>query len=143
VAVALLQQGVSEVHVANRTPERARELARALGERVHPLPLEEGAIRALAPRVSLVVNCTSLGMHPHPELSPWEDFTLFSPATVVADVVYNPRRTLFLQRAGEAGLKTVDGTGMLVHQAAAAWRHWFGQPGPVEVFREVVESCLP
>ena len=144
VAVALLRAGAAGVWVANRTPERARELARDLGEeRIHSLPLEEGAIKPLAPRMSLVVNCTSLGMHPHPELSPWEDFTLFSPQTVVADVVYRPRRTLFLRRAEEAGLRTVDGTGMLIHQAAAAWRHWFGQPGPVDIFREVVESCLP
>lgn len=143
VAVALLQQGAAEIYVANRTPERARELARALGEKVYPLPLEERAIKPLAPRLGLVVNCTPLGMHPHPELSPWEEFARFSSGAVAADVVYHPRRTSFLRRAQEAGLKTVDGTGMLVHQASAAWRYWFGRPGPVEIFREVVERCLP
>lgn len=134
VAHALLRAGAPRVWLANRTTARAERLARALGEAVVPLPLEPEAVRRVAPGVSLVVNCTSAGMHPRVGEAAWQDFTLFPPGTLAVDLVYNPARTEFLRRAEAAGLSTLGGLGMLVHQAAQAWRYWFGAPGPVQAF---------
>ncbi|HXV97859.1 MAG TPA: hypothetical protein VEC93_05495, partial [Anaerolineae bacterium] len=53
------------------------------------------------------------------------------------DLVYDPLDTLFLKRARTAGIRTVDGLGMLVHQGAFAFKKWTGQQAPVEVMRQV------
>lgn len=161
VAHALLRAGAARVWLANRTAARAEALARALaaagdagpadavgtgaagagvapaaaaGTPVAAIPLEAEAVGRVAPGVTLVVNCTSVGMHPHADEAVWEDFTVFAPGTLAVDLVYNPARTAFLRRAAAAGLPTLGGLGMLVHQAAQAWRYWFGAPGPLEAF---------
>jgi shikimate dehydrogenase len=72
----------------------------------------------------LVVNTTSLGMQGQPELRVPLDG--LQPGAVVTDLVYTPLKTRLLQTADDAGCTTVDGLGMLLHQAVPGFERWFG-----------------
>jgi len=118
-----LEAGVAEVCVFNRSRERAEALAAVFGPKVKPLGWDD---RVVASRGSCVlVNTTTLGMKG--EGSPEIDFTGFDPSTVVSDIVYVPLETKFLADARVAGLRTVDGLGMLLHQAVPGFERWFGK----------------
>ncbi|EHH69358.1 shikimate dehydrogenase [Gluconobacter morbifer] len=122
VAAALLDRGC-EVVVANRTLERAENLVEAL-EGGEALPWFEWP--SLLSGCSLLVNATSLGMNGRTDMD-WEAaLRQASPALCVTDIVYTPRETPLLKAAQARGLKTVDGLGMLIHQARAGFRAWFG-----------------
>ncbi len=151
VALGLLQAGAGPVWIANRTYGRAVELAKALsvaaGAGVAPggagavAPLAMEAVATVAPRAGLVVNCTSVGLGAAGQ-SVWNDFSRFPPGTLAVDLVYNPEVTPFLGAAETAGLPTLGGLGMLVHQAALAWEVWFGEKGPVDVFYAAARRAL-
>ena len=122
VIVALLEAGVPEIRVANRTRARAEALRTEFGARVlvHDW-VEAGAIfdEALT-----VVNTTALGMDGKPDLRlPLDALTA---RAVVCDLVYTPLRTRLLEDAAARGCTTVDGLGMLLHQAAPGFERWFG-----------------
>jgi shikimate dehydrogenase len=120
VAAALLGAG-ARVAITNRSPVRAQALARALPG-LGVLPWEHRAA-ALADQ-ALLVNTTAAGMHGRDELL--LDLHCASPALVVADIVYVPLLTPLLARANAAGLRTVPGLGMLLHQAVPGFSAWFG-----------------
>jgi shikimate dehydrogenase len=139
VVFGLIERGVARVHLANRTMERARALADQFGAHVHPVAWE--AIDDLLPRVQLLVNTTSLGMHGQPALE--LDADLLPSDAVVADLVYVPLQTPLLTAARARGLKTADGLGMLLHQAVRGFELWFGQrPEVTPELRALVEADL-
>ncbi|AFV99633.1 shikimate dehydrogenase [Gluconobacter oxydans] len=122
VAAALLDRGC-EVIVANRTMERAEAMVEALkgGEAVewHDWP-------SLLSGCSLLVNATSLGMNGKADID-WKPLLRQAGVNLcVTDIVYTPRDTPLLKAAQKEGLRTVDGLGMLIHQARAGFRAWFG-----------------
>ena len=119
---ALLAAGYGHVDVINRTVSRAQEIAERFGRLVIPGPFTE--IDHLAAGADLIVNTTSLGMPGHPPLE--IDFDRLSDAAVATDIVYWPLVTPFLAGAAERGLTTVDGLGMLLHQAVPGFERWFG-----------------
>jgi shikimate dehydrogenase len=140
VAVALLDAGVPEVRLLNRTPERARALADDLGGSVYAV---NWTVRAAAlDGAALLVNTTSLGMHGQPPL----DLALdaLPPRALVTDVVYTPLITPLLALAQARGNPVVDGLGMLLHQARPGFRAWFGvDPEVDDDLRAVVAAGLP
>jgi shikimate dehydrogenase len=139
VLFGLVERGVKRVHVANRTPERARALADQFGETVHAIAWEE--IDQVLPRVGLLVNTTSLGMHGQPPLE--LDLGPLPPQSIVADLVYVPLETQLLSAARSRGLRTADGLGMLLHQAVRGFELWFGQrPQVTAELRALVEADL-
>jgi shikimate dehydrogenase len=139
VVFGLIGRGVSRVHLANRTPERARALADQFGVQVHPVSWE--AIDELLPRVDLLVNTTSLGMHGQPALE--IDVGRLQAHAVVADLVYVPLVTPLLAAARARGLKTAGGLGMLLHQAVRGFELWFGlRPTVTPELRALVEADL-
>ena len=128
VARALGVAGAAEVAVVNRSPAPAARAAALAGPagRVG-LPADVGA-------ADLVVNATPLGMAgaatgDEPALP--VDPQALSPGQVVVDLVYHPVETPLLAAARRRGAVPVDGVGMLVHQAARAFRRWTGEPAPV------------
>jgi shikimate dehydrogenase len=135
VVVALLDAGVPEVVLTNRTRASADALRGEFGDRLQVVDwvaagnaLEEGA---------LVVNTTSLGMTGKPELRVPLDG--LRPGQVVTDLVYAPLETRLLREAREAGATVVDGLGMLLHQAVPAFERWFGvRPVVDETLRRAV-----
>ncbi|WP_422369297.1 shikimate dehydrogenase [Pelagibius sp.] len=122
VAVALLDAGLPELLICNRSPERAEALAATLGTRVKALPWSARA-EALSD-LGLLVNSTSLGMSGHPPL----DLPLdrLPASALVTDLVYTPLETPLLAAAKTRGCRVVDGLGMLLHQARPGFRAWFG-----------------
>ena len=139
VVFGLIERGVKRVHLANRTLERACALADQFGAQVHPVSWE--AIGDLLPRVDLLANTTSLGMHGQPALE--IDVGRLPAHAVVADLVYVPLVTPLLAAARARGLKTADGLGMLLHQAVRGFELWFGQRSTVTPeLRALVEADL-
>jgi len=139
VVFGLVERGIKRVHVANRTPERARALADQFGETVHPIAWQ--TIDEVLPRAGLLVNTTSLGMHGQPALE--IDTGLLPSHAIVADLVYVPLETPLLAAARARGLKTADGLGMLLQQAVRGFELWFGKrPEVTPELRALVEADL-
>ncbi|NKX45093.1 shikimate dehydrogenase [Roseicyclus persicicus] len=122
IVSALLNDGAPRVIVANRTRARADGLKEQFGARVDPQDWTR--IPDLVADAALIVNTTSLGMTGQPPLA--IDLSRLSPPTVVTDIVYKPLETDLLRAAREAGCETVDGLGMLLHQAVPGFERWFG-----------------
>lgn len=118
---ALLNDGAPVVHVANRTRARADGLREQFGAKV--VPQDWTTIPALVRDAALIVNTTSLGMQGQPPLD--VDLTGVTLTTVVTDIVYAPLRTPLLEQAEALGCQTVDGLGMLLHQAVPGFERWF------------------
>ena len=122
VAVALIDAGVPEVRLANRTAERAASLAASLGRPVTTAAWPP-ATAAFAD-VNLLVNTTSLGMTGQPPLA--LDLAGLPAGAAVYDIVYAPLETALLAAARRRGNPAVDGLGMLLHQARPGFARWFG-----------------
>jgi shikimate dehydrogenase len=139
---------VKSLTLVNRTPEKARDfisqvsIPRIENTRVNTLGTDDKAVAAHIEAADLLVNTTSVGMYPNTGESIWQDFSICKSSCRVVDIVYNPRPTKMLRLARAAGLETLDGIGMLVWQAALAWRIWFGFEGPVDLMREAALSYL-
>ncbi|MGS4945758.1 shikimate dehydrogenase [Meridianimarinicoccus sp. RP-17] len=120
---ALIAAGATEIRLANRTRARADALRDAFGPAIHVVDWADAG--AIADGAATLVNTTSLGMSGQPPF----DVPLAGMASgaLATDVVYAPLDTPFLQAARAAGAGTVDGLGMLLHQAAPGFAHWFGQ----------------
>jgi shikimate dehydrogenase len=139
VVFGLIERGITHIHLANRTLDRAQALADQFGASVHPVAWE--TIESLLPRAGLLVNTTSLGMHGQPALN--VDLGLLPSHAVVADLVYVPLQTRLLAAARARGLKSADGLGMLLHQAVRGFELWFGQrPQVTSELRALVEADL-
>jgi shikimate dehydrogenase len=136
IADALGRAAAAEVVVVNRTTasaEAAAALAAAAG-----CAARVGSAADITTS-DIVVNATSVGMGGN--LLPCDPALLHS-GQVVADIVYHPRRTALLDAAAAAGALTVDGLGMLVHQAALQQRLWHGQQADIAVMTAAAEAEL-
>ena len=143
LAAALLGAGCPRLVIANRTVARGERLAAELRPRhpdadVRAVPMADAADAARRSR--LVVNSTSIGMHPGDE-SPLPDGCL-GPDHVVYDIVYRPLVTPFLRQARAAGAATIGGLDMLIGQGAAAFTIWTGLSFPLEPVHTALEARL-
>lgn len=124
VIISLLDDGVAEIRLTNRTQSRAQALATEINDpriRVIPWEVKEVALGGAA----LLVNVTTLGMQGQPPLE--ISLNRLPPSATVYDIVYNPLETELLKKAKENGNICVDGLGMLLHQAAAGFELWYRQ----------------
>jgi shikimate dehydrogenase len=140
--VYALNQGGARVVLLARRVEQARELAAHLGdgavERV--LPFSELAEAAAYSRAPLIINSTPLGMSPYVEGSPWPDEVPFPAGTFVYDLVYNPRETLLMRQARQAGCRTSNGLGMLLRQGAVSFALWSGLQPDLKVMEMALQE---
>jgi shikimate dehydrogenase len=102
--------------------------------------LEPDPLAPVLSKIRLLVNTTPLGMFPEIDQNPWPVGLPFPEAALVYDLVYNPRQTCLLRQAGEAGLRTASGIGMLVEQAALSFETWMGRAAPRERMLAAVEA---
>lgn len=141
LAFGALEKGCEHVVVVNRTKEKAVKLSYDLGKRASGISLDEFNKGAAGP-YDLLMNTTSVGMHPNVDQSPVQKSSLIS-GTVVFDAVYNPLQTKLLREAEELGCTTVSGLEMFVRQAAEQFRLWFPTvAAPVDKMRAVVLEKL-
>ena len=135
IAHALLGAGVGEIRVFNRTRARADALAEAFGKQVSAFDWGDRSARSRD--MTLLVNTTPLGMGSTDALD--LDVGILDASCVVADIVYAPLLTPLLAAAHRRGLTTVDGLGMLLHQAVPGFERWFGvRPEVTEELRALV-----
>lgn len=128
VIEALLEAGVPEIMIANRTRTKAEGLRQDFGARLRVVDWVQAG--NMIEDAALVVNTTALGMTGQAELRiPLDGL---HPGQVVTDLVYSPLRTRLLAEAEAAGCTTVDGLGMLLHQAVPGFERWFGQRPEVD-----------
>jgi len=122
IVYGLLEAGVGNVRIANRTLSRAEEIAQHFGSRVTAVAWRDA--EAAATDAGLLVNATSLGMA---KTGPLDfDVARLPAEAMVADIVYVPLETDLLRRARARDLTAVDGLGMLLHQAVPGFAKWFG-----------------
>jgi shikimate dehydrogenase len=137
VLVGLIDQGAREIRLVNRTLSRAEALARELGGPIKALPWDKR--QAALDGAAMLVNTTNQGMVGEPPL----DLALdtLPQSALVCDIVYIPRETRLLAAAHKRGNPTVDGLGMLLHQARPAFRAWFGiMPEVTPELRAMIEA---
>ncbi len=123
VIASLLEVGVPEIFLANRTRPRAEALRAEFGTRISVVDWVQAG--NMIDEAITVVNTTSLGMIGKPDLRVPLDG--LKSGQVVTDLVYTPLETTFLKKAREAGCHVVDGFGMLLHQAVPGFERWFGK----------------
>ncbi len=124
VVHALKARDIGDIRIVNRTLARAEELAHRFGAGVSAH--EVAATEALMADTGLLVNTTSLGMQGHEGQRLPADPRHLPAHAIVTDIVYVPLETPLLAAARQRGLATVDGLGMLLHQAAPGFERWFG-----------------
>jgi len=139
VVASLAAQGATEIRVANRTLDKAREIADAVGPVVKLVPWEqrEDALDGVA----MLANATSLGSTGKPPL----DISLerVPKRTIVGDLIYVPPETPFLAAARARGNVTVNGLGLLLNQARPAFNAWFGvMPEITPALRQAIAATF-
>lgn len=128
VIASLLDAGVPEILLTNRTRVRAEKLADDFGQRLTVVDWVQAG--NILEESALIVNTTSLGMIGKPAMRvPLDGLRR---GAVVTDLVYAPLKTDLLAAAEQAGCITVDGLGMLLHQAVPAFERWFGKRPEVD-----------
>ncbi len=128
VVASLLDAGAPELRIANRSRERAQALRDTFGPAVTVVDWDDAD--ALVADAATVVNTTSRGMTGQPALR--LPAAKLAPGALVTDLVYTPLQTPFLADAAGRGLRTVDGLGMLLHQAVPGFEAWFGRRPEVD-----------
>ncbi len=134
VAHALHRSGAI-VTIANRTPERAIKLKEEVGCRVADWEARNSVT------CDILVNCTSVGMHPNVDESPVHPSVL-KPGLTVFDTVYTPENTMLIKEARSRGCHVLTGVDMFVRQAALQFQLFTGQEAPVDLMRSVVKRAL-
>jgi shikimate dehydrogenase len=152
VAVQCAVEGCEKLALANRTREKAENLAGELaqyfhdervqgpGERLEVVGWDTGSLRDELDGIDLVVNATSLGMkRTDPEIIP---ASIIQPHLMVYDMIYSPPRTKLLAAAADAGARGANGLSMLVHQGAISFEHWFNRAPPVDAMKAGIAAAV-
>ena len=144
IAVELALAGAAKLTIVNRGKTRGRELTALINDKTkaaadfvlwdRTYPIDRGA--------DIIVNATSIGLFPDVAGRLDVDLANAGPEAIVADVIPNPPRTLFVRDAEALGLRTLDGLGMLVNQGVVSIRHWFGIDVEGSVMRAKLEELF-
>ncbi|WP_405130487.1 shikimate dehydrogenase [Paenibacillus sp. FSL H8-0317] len=139
VIYALALEKPEQIHILNRTADRAVALAsdlrgHGLGE-ISGSGMEDAA--TVLATADIVINTTAAGMYPHVDDLP-VDPPLIREGAAVSDLIYNPLETRLLRESRLRGCTVHGGLGMFVYQGAVAFEHWLGIPAPVETMRRAV-----
>ncbi len=134
----------ADVSISNRTMEKVVELKDEIGLK---LKKEVNVLNFNLKKhdlegIDVIINATSIGMHPKTNSTPL-DAGLLNQDIAVMDIVYNPIETKLLKDARRRGCKTVNGVGMLVHQGAESLRIWLGIKAPIEIMKKAVIGKIP
>ncbi|MCP4073207.1 MAG: shikimate dehydrogenase [Hyphomicrobiales bacterium] len=139
VVLALINAGFEQIFIANRTTSRAIVLVDKMGSRCTAVDWDD--IPTCLKQIQLLINTTSLGMKGQHSLE--IDLSNLPKSAIVSDIVYNPLNTQLLEQARLLGLESVDGIGMLLHQAVPGFEKWFGlRPKVTDELRKFVLDRL-
>lgn len=140
-----LAKEVKALKILNRSPETTNALtetiSREFNKQVSDGLLEPSSIQENLQNADVLINATSVGMHPNIEHSLVEPQLLRRDLTVM-DIVYNPVKTKLVRDAERVGAKVVSGVEMLIYQGAASFEIWTGKTAPIEVMRKAALNKL-
>ncbi len=140
IAFQLAHDGAGLI-IANRTAPRAVKLAQDVRSVGDAIGTDMGDLATLVKKVDILINSTSVGMHPDVDKT-LVTADMMRNGLVVFDIVYNLIETRLLKEARKAGASTIDGVNMLVHQGAESFRIWTGRDAPIEVMEDAVRCAL-
>ncbi|NGZ73762.1 shikimate dehydrogenase [Saccharibacillus alkalitolerans] len=141
IVYALASEAPQRVTLLNRTTERAKALAREWSDLADIAALPSDRAAEALRDADIVINTTSVGMHPHVDEVPI-DPSLLRGTEIVSDLIYNPLETKLLRLAGEKGCRIHGGLGMFVYQGAYAFEYWTGVSAPAEAMRRAVLESM-
>jgi shikimate dehydrogenase len=144
LALTFANEGAAVIHVLNRTVERAQKIVDEVAvfdTQAQAASLDEETLREVLPQTDLLVNATSVGMHPREDESPLPPRVLDAHLAVY-DIVYNPLETRLLKEARHDGCKVVDGLGMLIYTNVFAAQTCVQQEISATVMREEALCAL-
>ncbi len=137
IVYALTQEQPGRITIANRSVERAQELAKSFSSLADIEAISNETLKQACSEADIVINTTSVGMFPNVADTP-VDASWLQPGAVASDLIYNPLKTAFLEQAERQGCRTHGGLGMFIYQGAFAFEYWTGQPAPALAMRETV-----
>ncbi len=144
VSLAIAMEKPKKLYIINRTFKKALELANILKKEfsfeIKALRLEKSYMEPALTETDLLINCTSLGMHPNKSTPVPSD--LLRERMVVLDLVYTPPLTPLLRAARDKGARIVKGVEVLVEQAAESFELWTGVKAPLSLMRQVAYSSV-
>jgi shikimate dehydrogenase len=131
VIYTLLEEGIEEISIFNRTLEKAVKIKQDFSpffprSNINIFSFEQDNIKDKIKEANLLVNATSIGMASQIDNTPLPNEKLFHPNLLVYDLIYHPAKTLFLKQAKRAGAKTINGLPMLVYQGIESFYLWTG-----------------
>jgi shikimate dehydrogenase len=145
IAMTLAFHGAEKIILCNRTAAKAQALAAEINGKIRncaTVAEQTATSQAEALRnCDVLINGTSLGMHPREDVMPIDE-SLLLPHLIVADIVYNPLTTKLLRSAKERGCTIVPGLGMLIYQGAAAFKLWTGVEPVISEMSNVAYSLM-
>jgi len=142
-AVYGLARAGAKVAIVNRTESRAEALVRHLRASAGIGGVDVKTLAEAADwGMSLIVNCTSVGLHPHIDQSPWIQDLPFPAGITVYDMVYRPANTALMRQCVAHGGRAIGGLGMLARQGAIAFELWTGVAPPIDLMQRVLQEAL-
>ncbi|XEC96655.1 shikimate dehydrogenase [Paenibacillus tarimensis] len=136
---ALANEEPDTIWIANRTKERAVELAQAIKPITNAIGIGLNEIELIKKELNFIVNTMPVGQFPNENEVPIETHW-FHESLTVSDIIYNPEITKFLAEAKAKGSRIHSGLGMLIYQGAYAFEYWTGLTAPIPVMRKVFEQ---
>jgi len=130
--------GAKSISIVNRTVSKAEALAACTRE----LCGYDVTVGIDKKHYDVVINTTTVGMHPDTDKCPVSDMPYVDSETAVADMIYNPEKTKFLQLAESKGAKTVNGLGMLIYQGIIAYELFTGVKLPDSIYDELLKNVF-
>jgi shikimate dehydrogenase len=144
IVMTLAYEGAAKIYIANRTFNKASELANevnAIKNCAEAVELKSSEIQRYIPDADVIINTTKVGMYPHVDETPIE-IKVTNNKLVACDIVYSPIQTKFLQSMTQQGCEIVTGVGMLVNQGAEAFKIWTGRMPPRDQLYALVKETL-
>ncbi|MFD0674085.1 shikimate dehydrogenase [Cohnella sp. GCM10027633] len=138
---ALAREKPAKLILANRTEQKAQEVASAFASEFEIETVPWADLREACRDADVVINTTSVGMSPNTDAVPI-DPTWLKPGAVASDLIYNPLTTKFLKEAEAHGCRAHGGLGMFIYQGAYAFEYWTGETAPALVMREAVMASF-
>ncbi len=136
-----LKNNNANIVLTNRTKQKAIDLNQQLNLNAEILDYKLQTTNYKLPEVDIIINTTSIGMHPNTNASPIPK-ELLKPNHIIFDAIYNPLKTKLITDAESIGCKTISGVNMLVHQGAESLRIWLGIEPPIQTMKEAVLKKL-
>ena len=131
VIYSLLEEGIEEISIFNRTLEKTEKIKQGFSpffpeSNINIFSFEQNDLKDKIKKANLLVNATSVGMASQLNNTPLPDEKLFHPDLLVYDLIYHPAKTFFLRQAERVGAKIINGLPMLVYQGIESFYLWTG-----------------